>query len=73
MYGLDIVRRSGGSLRRGTVYVTLSRMEDRGLVEGLRVAQDHGLPRRAYRVTHEGRQEFLHRHVQLPRAVVVSE
>ena len=33
MYGLDLVRRSDGRLRRGSIYVTLARMEDKGLVE----------------------------------------
>lgn len=33
-YGLDIVERSNGRLRVGTVYVWLSRMQDAGLIEG---------------------------------------
>ena len=32
MYGLQIVEQSGGALKRGTVYVTLGRMEAKGLV-----------------------------------------
>jgi PadR family transcriptional regulator, regulatory protein PadR len=31
-YGLDLVKRSGGKLKRGTVYVTLQRMEEKGFV-----------------------------------------
>ena len=30
MYGLELVAESGGELRRGTVYVKLSDLEDRG-------------------------------------------
>ena len=30
--GVELVRHSGGELGRGTVYVTLERMEDKGLV-----------------------------------------
>ena len=33
MYGLDMVKQSGGLLSRGTVYVLLGRMQDRGLIE----------------------------------------
>jgi DNA-binding PadR family transcriptional regulator len=32
-YGLELVKVSGGSLKRGTVYVLLDRMEDKGLIE----------------------------------------
>lgn len=32
MYGLDLVKQSGGVLKRGTVYVLLSRLEDSGHV-----------------------------------------
>ena len=33
MYGLELVENSNGALGRGTVYVTLSRMGDKGYVE----------------------------------------
>ena len=32
LYGLDLVNLSNGVLKRGTVYVLLSRLQDRGLV-----------------------------------------
>jgi DNA-binding PadR family transcriptional regulator len=32
MYGLEIVKASGGRISRGSVYVLTSRMEDKGLV-----------------------------------------
>jgi hypothetical protein len=31
-FGLELVERSGGALKRGTVYVTLARMQDKGYV-----------------------------------------
>jgi PadR family transcriptional regulator PadR len=54
LYGLELVEASGGELKRGTVYVTLSRMEQKGLVEGRTetAAEPHpGLPRRLFRAT----------------------
>jgi PadR family transcriptional regulator PadR len=54
LYGLELVGASGGALKRGTVYVTLTRMEEKGLVRGEteRGAAPHpGLPRRLYRPT----------------------
>ena len=54
MYGLLLVERSGGALKRGTVYVTLGRMEARGLVESTQepvLPGSIGLPRRNYRAT----------------------
>lgn len=54
MYGLELVGASDGRLKRGTVYVTLGRMEAKGLVasrEGARVPAASGLPRPRYRPT----------------------
>ena len=58
-YGLELVTASDGALKRGTVYVTLGRMEDKGLV--ISRTEDAtplsgGLPRRLYRPTAYGRQ-----------------
>ena len=54
MFGLQLVESSEGSLKRGTVYVTLGRMQEKGLVES-RLEERHpgaiGLPRRLYRAT----------------------
>jgi DNA-binding PadR family transcriptional regulator len=54
MFGLELVEASGGRLKRGTVYVTLGRMQDKGYVES-RLEDRHpgaiGLPRRLYRAT----------------------
>ena len=53
-YGLQLVAASKGRLKRGTVYVTLGRMEDKGYVTSH--AEDApdgagGLPRRLYKAT----------------------
>jgi DNA-binding PadR family transcriptional regulator len=58
MYGLQLVERSDGALKRGTVYVTLGRMEAKGLVESEQEAVPAsaiGLPRRIYRPTALGK------------------
>lgn len=54
-YGLDLVKRSGGVLCRGTVYVTLSRMTDDGWVEYSMVQTRMPMPERnLYRLTPAG-------------------
>lgn len=58
MYGLELVAASGGGLKRGTVYVTLARMEDKGFISS-RLDDDPpasgGMPRRLYTATAFGR------------------
>jgi PadR family transcriptional regulator, regulatory protein PadR len=57
-YGLQLVDESGGSLKRGTVYVTLGRMEEKGLVESQHepsTREPDAIPRRMYRATAHGR------------------
>jgi DNA-binding PadR family transcriptional regulator len=54
LYGLQLVELSDGALKRGTVYVTLGRMEAKGYVESEQEAPAPGaigLPRRIYRPT----------------------
>ena len=53
MYGLQLVTESDGALKRGTVYVMLGRMEEKGyLASSTDKNADHsGLPRRKYRAT----------------------
>lgn len=54
MFGLQIVEASGGHVKRGTVYVTLGRMEQKGFIESEQEPQPNGaigLPRRTYRAT----------------------
>jgi PadR family transcriptional regulator, regulatory protein PadR len=61
MFGLELVDKSSGRLKRGTVYVTLSRMEDKGYVES-KLEERHenaiGLPRRIYTPTGLGQRIF---------------
>ena len=57
-FGLNLVARSGGTLKRGTVYVTLGRMERKGFITSEQEPQAPGaigLPRRIYRVTPLGK------------------
>ena len=54
LYGLQLVDHADGALKRGTVYVTLGRMEAKGLVESQQEPLPPGgigLPRRIYRPT----------------------
>ena len=56
-YGLQLVEDSRGALKRGTVYVTLGRMEEKGLVESQQepVSRRADAPtRRMYRATAHG-------------------
>jgi len=69
MYGLEIVSASGGRVKRGTVYVTLARMEDKGLVASRQEdppAAAGGLPRRLYTPTALGRR-LLQAHAKLAK------
>ena len=57
-YGLQLVAASKGRLKRGTVYVTLGRMEEKGFITSrLEDAPPEagGLPRRIYEPTAFGR------------------
>lgn len=60
MYGLEMVKASS-MLKRGTVYVTLSRMQDKGWVNSTaeKNPNDPGMPRRRYIVSGEG-QRIIH-------------
>lgn len=63
-YGLALVKASAGRLKRGTVHVTLGRMEDRGLVAGRDeddAAPHIGIRRRLYRITVLGQRELRER------------
>jgi len=56
-FGLELVGQSEGRVKRGSVYVTLSRMEAKGFVESRqeeRPAGAIGLPRRLYKATAYG-------------------
>jgi PadR family transcriptional regulator PadR len=60
MYGLELVGASRRRLKRGTVYVTLQRMEEKGYVQSRTEADrgEPGLPRRLYKATAAGRRLF---------------
>lgn len=60
LYGLDMVHKSA-HLKRGTVYVTLNRMEDKQLVTSKLLEPpngERGPARRVYSVTNSGKQFF---------------
>src|SRR4051812_12003773 len=73
MYGLQLVAASRRRLKRGTVYVTLGRMEEKGFITSRlesRPRDEGGMPRRLYEPTAFGRRvlaayEMAHRHVAL--------
>jgi PadR family transcriptional regulator len=59
MYGLELVAASRGQLKRGTVYVTLGRMEEKGYLTSQREEgppSTGGLRRRLYQATPLGRE-----------------
>jgi PadR family transcriptional regulator, regulatory protein PadR len=54
LFGLQMVELSAGRLKRGTVYVTLGRMQEKGYLESRQEPLPPGaigLPRRRYRPT----------------------
>lgn len=58
LYGLQLVKLSDGTLKRGTVYATLARMEAKGYLESEQESLPTGaigLPRRIYRPTTLGK------------------
>jgi PadR family transcriptional regulator PadR len=62
LYGLEMVEASAGLLKRGTIYVTLQRMEEKGLIESRQEARPEGeigIARRLYRVTGLGARAFI--------------
>lgn len=60
MYGLEMVKTAPHDLKRGTVYVTLGRMADKGYVESRQVKEpnDPGLPKRLFKATGHGKRVF---------------
>jgi PadR family transcriptional regulator, regulatory protein PadR len=56
-YGLELVDASAGALKRGSVYVILARMEEKGFLQSRQEERGpgcSGLPRRLYRATPYG-------------------
>jgi DNA-binding PadR family transcriptional regulator len=61
LYGLEMVRKSSNKLKRGTIYVTLDRMESKGFVESrpeYEKTSENSLPRRLYKATGLGRRAY---------------
>jgi DNA-binding PadR family transcriptional regulator len=74
LYGLEMVEASGGDLKRGTIYVTLQRMQEKGLVDSKpepRTAPEIGIPRRLYRVTGYGQR--VYRAYQAAQAILTTD
>src|SRR5690349_4682469 len=61
LFGLEMVESSNGELKRGTVYVTLQRMQEKGLIDSKlepRTTPEIGIPRRLYWPTGIGQRSF---------------
>lgn len=61
MFGLEMVEASEGELKRGTIYVTLQRMGDKGYIESReepRELPEIGIPRRKYLATGLGERVY---------------
>lgn len=62
MYGWEMMEESDGKLKRGTIYVILDRMEDKGFISSRKEERregQRGLPRRMYKLTGTG-QRAIH-------------
>ena len=53
MYGLQLVEKSDGALKRGTIYVTLGRLEEKGYIKSRKESEEIGgaSARRLYKAT----------------------
>lgn len=60
LYGLEMVEASEGELSKGTVYVTLTRLEEKGYITSRRekVRDGVSIPRRLYKPTGLGARVF---------------
>jgi len=58
MYGLQLVEKSNGAIGRSSVYILLSRLEEKGyVIRTVPTAANHpGLPRPVYRISGLGKQ-----------------
>jgi len=68
-YGLELVQSSKGRLKRGGIYVTLGRMEEKGLVTSSSSGEDG---RRRYRPTALGERALAAAHVFAGRLAVAK-
>lgn len=54
MYGLELLKLSNDGIKRGTIYTTLQRMQDKGFVVSRQEEKPDdvsGIPRRLYEIT----------------------
>lgn len=61
LFGLEMVTSSNGTLKRGTIYVTLQRMQEKGFIDSKpepRAAPEIGIPRHMYWVTGTGERVY---------------
>ena len=68
LFGLEMAETSGGQLKKGTIYVTLQRMSEKGLVESrqeARSAAEIGIARRKYTATPFGERVFRAQEIAL--------
>lgn len=68
MFGLEMVDESSGELKKGTIYVTLGRMEEKDLVESYaeeRAENENGIARRIYHPTDYGERVFKAQEIAL--------
>lgn len=64
VYGLELVSASDGVLKKGTVYVLLMRLEEKGFIDSRKEDREpgaRGLPKRLYKLTADGHR--LHDHL----------
>jgi DNA-binding PadR family transcriptional regulator len=62
LYGLEMVKVSGGAFKRGQIYVILSRLEEKGFVASELDSSQQSkslLPRRIYNMTRLGERAYL--------------
>jgi DNA-binding PadR family transcriptional regulator len=57
-YGLDLIEKSHGQLKKGTVYVLLGRLEQKGFIEGRFEIVGDAVPRKVYKPTGHGMKVF---------------
>lgn len=53
MFGLEMVQTDPTNLKRGTIYVTLNRLEEKGFIKSRKIERDEksNYPRRLYQIT----------------------
>lgn len=74
LYGLEMVEASKGELKRGTIYVTLQRMQEKGFIDSKqepRTAPEVGIARRLYSPTGYGERVFAA--YEIARSVLAIE